>query len=140
MSVDHASLVTDDIAAVSAFPGRITAAWADHDADAFAELFTEDGTLILPNDVYLSSRAEIRSFMGQAFAGPYRGTQVTGTPLALKTLGDDAALIITRGGVLAPGATELAADAAIRATWVLTRKDGEWLIAAYQNTPVGTAG
>jgi uncharacterized protein (TIGR02246 family) len=140
MSVDYASLVTDDVAAVTALPGRIAAAWADYDADAFAETFTEDGTLILPNGIYLTNREEIRSYMKKGFAGPYRGTQVTGTPLAVNVLGDGAAVMNTYGGVIAPGATELAADAAVRATWVVTRKEGEWLIAAYQNTPVGTAG
>jgi len=140
LSVDQAALTTDDTAAIVAVMERIMAAWADHDADAFARVFTEDGTLILPNDIFLTSREEIRSYMAHGFAGPYRGTQVIGTPLVIKALGDGAAVIISTGGVRAPGATELAADAVVRAAWVLTRKDAEWLIAHYQNTPIGVAG
>jgi len=113
--------------------GRIVAAWAKNDADAFADTFTEDGSLILPG-VFLTSREEIRSFMTKAFAGPYKGTNVTGTPLAMKPLADGA-LVITQGGVLAPGETEVAPERAIRASWLLARKGSAWHITAYQNTP-----
>ena len=51
-----------DQAAVAAIPQHVVAAWADHDADAFAGAFTEDGTLILPG-LFLKGREEIRSHM-----------------------------------------------------------------------------
>ena len=115
---------------------QIMTAWADHDADAFADTFTKDGTLIIPGDVYLKGRDEIRSYMGKAFAGPYRGTTVTGTPIAVKPLSDNVVLMLTQGGVLAPGETDVAADRAIRASWLLAKEQGEWRITAYQNTPI----
>lgn len=123
---------TDQQAAQSVI-GRIVAAWAKNDADAFAETFTEDGSLILPG-VFLTSREEIRSFMAQAFSGPYKGTNVTGTPLAIKPLADGA-LVITQGGVLAPGETEVAPERKIRASWLLAKNGTTWRIKAYQNTP-----
>ncbi|HUZ25816.1 MAG TPA: SgcJ/EcaC family oxidoreductase [Streptosporangiaceae bacterium] len=126
----------DDAQAVQNVPGRIVAAWAKNDAEAFAAVFTEDGTLILPGDVFLKSREEIRSFMAEAFAGPYKGTNVTGKPLAVKPLADGVALVITQGGVLAAGQAEVSAEQAIRASWLLARQGSEWLITAYQNTPI----
>ena len=93
-----------DKAAVAAVPGRIVAAWASHDGDAFARVFTEDGSMILPG-------------------------------LYLRFLGRDAAVVTTQGGVLAAGQTEVSDDSAIRASWVVVRQDGEWLLAAYQNSP-----
>lgn len=113
---------------------RIVSAWAKNDADAFAATFTEDGSLILPG-VFLGSREEIRAFMAQAFAGPYKGTNVTGRPLAMKQL-PDGVLVITQGGVLMAGETQVAAEREIRASWLLSRREPEWLIYAYQNTPV----
>lgn len=123
-----------DQAAVAALPARMIETWAAHDADAFAELFTEDGTLILPG-VYKKGRVEIRSFMATAFAGPYKGSRVTGQPVDIKPLGPDAVALITQGGVISAGETELADKAAIRASWILTKRDGSWQLAVYQNCP-----
>ncbi|MFD6565070.1 SgcJ/EcaC family oxidoreductase [Micromonospora profundi] len=127
-------LSAEDEAAVREVPQRIVAAWAAHDADAFAATFTEDGSMILPG-VFRQGRDEICGFMGQAFAGPYRGTRVTGTPTAVKVLAADTVLVLTEGGVLAPNDTEPSAERAVRASWLLVRRDGQWLLTAYQNSP-----
>ena len=121
-------------AEVAAVPARMVQAWAAHDADAFADLFAEDGTLILPG-VYRTGRAEIREFMTAAYQGPYRGTRVTGQPIAIKPLGPGAVALITVGGVLAPGQEDLAPQNAIRASWILVKRDGRWVLAVYQNCP-----
>ncbi|MEH1099496.1 SgcJ/EcaC family oxidoreductase [Micromonospora sp. CPCC 205561] len=130
-----AVLADETAAAIRAVPGRIVQAWADNDAAAFAAMFTSDGTLILPG-IFLQGREEIQGFMTQAYAGPYKGTNVTGNPIAVKHLSEGVALIITQGGVLAPGETEPAPERAIRATWTLAKQGRDWLITAYQNTPL----
>lgn len=130
------SLPTDEQAAIAALPQRIVDAWAAHDADTFAEVFTEDGTMILPG-LYRKGREEIRSFMAAAFAGPYKGTQVTGQPIELQLFNDGAAVLVTQGGVLAPGETVVSDERAIRASWVVVRRDGHWQLAVYQNSPAG---
>ncbi|RKT19414.1 uncharacterized protein (TIGR02246 family) [Streptomyces sp. 1114.5] len=134
MSATPSSKTTE--AALRAVPEQIVAAWAQHDADGFAEAFTEDATLILPGDIYLTSRQAIRAFMTQAFAGPFKGTRVTGQPTSIRALADGVAVLVTQGGVLAPGDTEVTAERAIRATWVLAKQGDDWRIASYQNTPI----
>jgi uncharacterized protein (TIGR02246 family) len=119
-------------AEIAAVPARMVAAWAAHDAVAFSKLFTEDGTLILPG-IYKKGRDDIRQFMAAGYAGPYKGTSVTGAPLDIKPLGKDAVALLTVGGVLAPGETELSSRAAIRASWILVKRDGNWQLAVYQN-------
>lgn len=114
--------------------GKIVAAWAKNDGDAFAAACAEDATLILPG-LYLKNREEIRQFFTTAYAGPYQGTRVFGEPLSLRYLSDDVAVIVTQGGVLHPGDEKVTPEREIRATWVVTRKNDDWLIAAYQNTP-----
>ncbi|GAA3233908.1 SgcJ/EcaC family oxidoreductase [Dactylosporangium siamense] len=123
-----------DQAAVAAVPQRVVTAWAAQDADAFADVFTADGTMILPGQ-YLKGRDDINAFMSKAFAGPYLGTRVTGEPLDLRVR-DNLAVIVTYGGVLASGDTEVSDAQAIRATWVVVKEDdGQWRLAAYQNSP-----
>ncbi|MEV4625766.1 SgcJ/EcaC family oxidoreductase [Micromonospora sp. NPDC049523] len=130
------SAVTEaDTAEVAGLTQRIVAAWAAHDADAFAGVFVEDGTMILPG-VFQKGRDQIRAFMAAAFEGPYKGTQVTGQPFDLRFLGSDVAVLLTKGGVLAPGETEVPEERGIRATWLAAKQDGQWLLAAYQNTPL----
>ncbi|MBB0242667.1 SgcJ/EcaC family oxidoreductase [Streptomyces alkaliphilus] len=130
----RADVPGEDQAAVAALPGRIMAAWAQHDAKAFAGIFTEEGSMILPG-VHRTGRQEIETFMSGAFQGPYRGTRVTGTPLGLTFLSPEVAVVITRGGVLAPGESTVADERAVRATWVAVKRDREWFLAAYQNSP-----
>ncbi|MEZ0077525.1 SgcJ/EcaC family oxidoreductase [Planotetraspora sp. GP83] len=137
--MSSSSTITDDVTAVREVPRRIVAAWAKNDAEAFAEVFTEDATMILPDDIFVSGRQGIREFMTKAYSGPYKGTRVTGDPISAKFIGKDAAVLVTRGGVLAPGDAEVAPERAVRATWVLAKQDGQWLITAYQNTLIGAA-
>jgi uncharacterized protein (TIGR02246 family) len=126
---------TDDVAAVRAVPQRITAAWASYDAAAFADVFTDDATMILPN-VYLDNKVDIKDYMARGFAGPYQGTRVFGEPISARFISTDTAVLVTKGGVLAPGETEVAPERAVRATWVIVKKDEGWQLAAYQNTPI----
>jgi uncharacterized protein (TIGR02246 family) len=123
-----------DAAAVAALTQRVIAAWAYHDADAFADVFTEDGTMILPG-LYKKGREEIRSYLKEAFEGPYKGTQVTGRPLDIRFFGSESGVLITQGGVLAAGESAVSDDQAIRATWLVVKQDGQWRLAGYQNSP-----
>ena len=123
-----------DQAAIAAVPARMVAAWRAHDADAFADLFAEDGTMILPGLVR-HGRDAIRDYMAQAYQGPYRGTTVTGQPIAVKPLAAGAVALLTEGGVIASGTDELDPKDAIRASWILVKRDDKWVLAVYQNCP-----
>ncbi|GAA1073583.1 SgcJ/EcaC family oxidoreductase [Nocardiopsis metallicus] len=118
-------------------PLKLVAAWAENDGDKVADTFVEDGVMILPGDVYKKNREEIRAFMTAAYAGPFKGTGVTGKPVDVRFAADDVALLRTHGGILAPGKTEIDPELAVRSTWVLVRRDGQWKLAAYQNSPRG---
>ncbi|MGN9910211.1 SgcJ/EcaC family oxidoreductase [Phytohabitans sp. LJ34] len=138
MTISDTSVQPEQMAAVAEVPGRIIAAWADNDATAFAKVFTDDATMILPGGVFVEGRDGIEAFMARGYAGPYKGTKVHGEPISVKFLGAEACVLITKGGVLAPGETEVSPERAIRAMWILAKKAGEWRVTAYQNTPIGT--
>jgi uncharacterized protein (TIGR02246 family) len=44
-------------------------------------------------------------------------------------------VVITEGGIIMAGQAECPADRLVRSTWVLTRQNGQWCVAAYQNSP-----
>lgn len=125
----------EDEKAVLTVPQRIQAAWAANDADVFADIFTDNGSLLM-QDEQLTSREQIRAFMRAGFEGPYRGARVTGWPLSVKFLADGVALVITEGGILLDGDTDLAPDRHIRATWVIVAGDGGWALLSHQSSPV----
>ena len=127
-----------DAGAIAALTQQVSTAWAKGDADTFADVFVEDGTMILAG-VFCQGKDEVRDYMAKAFAGPYQGTQVTGQPIGIKALGPDAAILLSDGGIIAAGEDEVSEDSAIRASWTAVRQDdGTWLLAAYQNTPRNT--
>ena len=123
-----------DQAAIAALTQKVIAAWAYGDADGVAGVFTEDGTMILPG-IFKKGREEIRAFLKESFAGNYKDTQVTGRPIEIRFFTPDSGVLITQGGVLGPGETEVADSQSIRASWTVVKRDGSWHLASYQNTP-----
>jgi uncharacterized protein (TIGR02246 family) len=109
-------------------------AWADGDADAFAKLYTDDATVVQPG-IYKKNNDVIRTTMAAGFAGPLKGSRVLDEPQSVRFLGSDTAVVITEGGVLMAGQTELSAEGLVRCTWVLTKRDDQWYVVAYQNSP-----
>lgn len=123
-----------DIQQAAAVPERIIEAWRTYDAQAFAEVFTPDGTMSMPG-LFKRGQDEIAEFMTQAFAGPYRGTQVVGSPFDVHVVSDDVVVLTTEGGVRAVDAEKVPDNAVVRATWVLVRDGAAWRLASYTNTP-----
>jgi uncharacterized protein (TIGR02246 family) len=131
---DTFELTATDLAAVKAVPDRISDAWDANDHRAFAAAYTDSATMILSGDRFVRGRAEILTEVERSFATAHKGTSLVQNIVDVRGTGPDSAVLITDGGVLAPGETTVAPEREIRATWVLTRQRGEWLIAAYQNT------
>jgi len=110
-------------------------AWEAGDAAGMVADYTADATAILPGSLR-DSRDVIRDGMALAFGGPLKGTSTYNKQLSLRFLGDDAAIVISESGILFPGQTEVPEAAKVNATWVFEKRDGQWLIAAYHNSPV----
>jgi uncharacterized protein (TIGR02246 family) len=85
--------------------------------------------------VSLKGRDQVRDYMEKAFAGEYKGTQVTGHPLNFKFLSESSAVLLTEGGVVHPGENKPTNERAIRAAWIVVKEDGRWLLASYMNSP-----
>ncbi|OLB81268.1 MAG: DUF4440 domain-containing protein [Actinobacteria bacterium 13_2_20CM_2_71_6] len=121
--------------AVLTVPLRIRAAWDRNDADAFADVFTDEGSMLV-GDNQLTSRDQIRSYMTGAFAGPFQGSRLVDEPVDIRLLTDHVALAVTEGGVVYAGETEPSPDRMARSTWVASRRGGDWRLVSYQSSPV----
>jgi uncharacterized protein (TIGR02246 family) len=125
-----------DAQAALALVQRISSSWAQGDADTMCTVYSEDASIVLPG-FYLKGRDQIRAALAAQFEGRWKNTKVLGAPLELRYLSEDSLLLISEGGAFAPGAAEVPVESAIRGIWFFLKRDGEWLIHAYGNTPVG---
>jgi len=115
---------------------EVYTAWANNDAEAFVAPYTDDATVVMPG-IFNRGKDNMRAYMAAAFAGPLRGSRGIDEPQDIRILGGDTAIVVSEAGILMAGETSLPADRLRRATWVLTRRDGAWRIAAYHNCPAG---
>ncbi|GAA3126540.1 SgcJ/EcaC family oxidoreductase [Streptosporangium carneum] len=121
--------------AVLSVPLRIRAAWESGDADAFADVFVDNGSLLV-GDTQLRGREEIRAYMAEGFAGPYRAARVVEEPVEVRLVAADVALAVTDGGILRDGETELAPGQAGRAMYVIVKQGQEWKLISHQTSPI----
>ena len=124
-----------DRRAVLAVIQAVYTAWEANDADEFVAVYLDDATVVQPG-VFKKNRQEIRTTMAAGFGGPLKGSRVIDTPQDVRFVNDETAIVVSEGGILFPGETTCPSDRLVRATWVVTQRDGHWLVAAYHNSPV----
>jgi uncharacterized protein (TIGR02246 family) len=128
-----------DEAAIQAVLVDSYKAWEAGDADGMVANYTADATAIMTGSLR-GSRDMIRESMAVAFDGPLKDTSTYNKRLSLRFVGSDAAIVVSESGILFPGQTEVPEPGKVNATWVLEKRDGQWLIAAYHNSPVLAPG
>jgi uncharacterized protein (TIGR02246 family) len=118
-------------------PQIIMAAWAANDANMFASVFTENGSLLMQDD-QLTSRDQIRDYMAKGFETGLKGARVTGWPMNVVFLSDDsdAALVVTQGGIMLAGESAIAPEREIRAIWTLVADNDKWRLLSHHSCPI----
>jgi uncharacterized protein (TIGR02246 family) len=127
----------DDEAAIQAVLADSYQAWEAGDADGMVAGYTADATAIMPGSLR-DGRDVVRKNMALAFEGPLKGSSTYNKQLSLRFVGRDAAIVVSESGILFAGQAEVPDTAKVNATWVFEKRDGQWLIAAYHNSPVLT--
>jgi uncharacterized protein (TIGR02246 family) len=133
---DNRAERAEDEAAIHAVLVESYEAWEAGDADGMVADYTADATAIMPGSLR-DSREVIRDSMASAFAGPLKDTSTWNKQLGIRFVGRDAAIVVSESGILFPGQSEVPDTAKVNATWVFEKRDGQWLIAAYHNSPAG---
>jgi uncharacterized protein (TIGR02246 family) len=128
-----------DVAAIKGVLVNHYKAWDAGDADAFVADYTADATVIMPG-IYRTSKEEVRRSMADGFASFLKGSTAIDKVESIRFLGENAAVAVSETGVRFPGETEVPAERMVYATWVLEKRDGTWLLAAYHNSPAVLPG
>jgi uncharacterized protein (TIGR02246 family) len=123
----------DDLA-IRALYQQLLAGWNQHDGDAMAEPFLEDGEVIGFDGSQQMGRAEIAATMRQIFA-EHTTAAFVAKVRGVRLLGAEAGILRAVAGMVPPGQTELEPKVNTHHTVVAVKRDGEWRIALFQNTP-----
>lgn len=111
-------------------------AWTQHDAKAYAALFTEDCDVVNVLGWWWKGRAQLESKLTTAFGYVFKDSQLSVTDVKVRFLSPDIAVAHaawTMSGARSPAGTQSPPSAGIQ-TLVLTKRGGHWLISAFQNT------
>ncbi|MET9065639.1 SgcJ/EcaC family oxidoreductase [Streptosporangium sandarakinum] len=136
----EASLATREIGAAL---GRMTNAWNDGDAAAYAGQFTEDADYVTFFGLHMTGRQAIEDSHRALFEGPLKGSRLTGvTSPSIRFLRPDVAVVVAGGGSSLDGVPDPGRDSVITLTAV--REPDAWRFASFQNTrrtnPAAPAG
>jgi len=124
-----------DRRAVLAVIKAVYVAWEANDADEFVAVYLDDATVVQPG-IYKKDRQEVRTTMAAGFGGPLKGSSVIDTPQDVRFVNDETAIVVSEGGILFSGETTCPSERMVRATWVLAKRDDNWFVAAYHNSPL----
>jgi uncharacterized protein (TIGR02246 family) len=121
-------------AAVRALYQQLMDGWNQGSGDAFAAVFTEDGDLIGFDGTHFKGRQEIAPFHQRLFDKWLKGSRLVGEVKDVRFLSPDVALMHAVGGTVMRGKSEPSPERDSIQTLLATRQDGEWRLAAFQNT------
>ena len=126
----------EDSSAVLTQVEKYQSVWNTHDAAALSLFFTEDADFIMGNLPLINGREKIQNWWQNYFNRQEPERKLMIDVISLRIIAPNVALInvgTTTGGKDSEGKELLARKA--RGTWVLLRKDGDWLIIAMRGMP-----
>lgn len=126
---------SDDEKAIRDLETKQQEAWNKHDAKAYANLFTDDGDCVNVLGWWWKGRREIEQKLTAAYAFVFKESVLTITDVDVKFVTPEVAVAHVRWtlvGAKTPDGVPKPQQGI--QTQTLQKKDGKWLIAAFQNT------
>jgi uncharacterized protein (TIGR02246 family) len=133
---DKTTVGPADEAAVRGLYQQLMDGWNRGSGVEFAAAFAEDGDLVAFDGTHFAGREEIAPFHQELFDKWLKGSRLVGKVRDVRFLSPDVALMHAVGGTVMRGKTEPSPERDSNQTLVATRRDGEWRLAAFQNTRV----
>lgn len=133
----YAADISPDDAAIRAVEQRQQDAWNAHDAHAYAAIFTEDTDVVNVLGWWWKGRSELQTKLSGAFASVFAQSTLTVTAVDVRYLEPGIAIAHVRwtmkGAKTPTGDLSNLPQVGLQ-TQILQKRDGAWLIAAFQNT------
>src|SRR5918997_954362 len=114
--------------------------WNRGSGEAFASAFTGDGDLVAFDGTHFEGRGEIAPFHQELFDKWLKGSRLVGKVKNVRFLSPDVALMHAVGSTVMRGKSEPSPERDSIQTLVAIRQDGQWRLAAFQNTRVRPMG
>ena len=130
------SIGSADEASLRTLYERLLHGWNRGSGAAFAAVFDEHAELVGPGGFHIKGRQRIASFHQVLFDGTLKGSHLVGVVSNVRFLTGDVAIVYAVGG---PLMTTVPAGSLRRQsihTMVAVRRNGNWLLEAFQNTPI----
>ena len=108
--------------------------WNRGSGEDFAAVFAEDGDLVAFDGTHFEGRAQIAPFHQELFDKWLKSTRLVGRVKDVRFLSPDVALMHAVGGTIMRGRSVPSPERDSIQTLVATRQNGEWRLAAFQNT------
>ena len=117
----------------------LLAAWNERDAAAFAALFADDGHVIGFDGSEMHGRDEIESELGRIFADHETAAYVAKVR-SEQTVTPEVVVLRAVAGMVPRGHADLNPSVNAVQSLVAAKKDGDWRIVLFQNTPAQLHG
>ena len=116
--------------------------WNRGSGEAFAAVFTEEGSLVAFDGTHFAGRQEIAPFHQKLFDKWLKGSRLVGRVKEVRFLSPDVALMHAVGSTVMRGKSEPSPERDSIQTLVAVREAGgeEWRLVAFQNTRVRPMG
>lgn len=118
---------------VRALYDQLIAAWNDHDGEAMAEPFAEDGVIIGFDGSISYGRGKIGAEMSTIFAD-HETARYAVKVQSVRPLGPQAMILRAIAGLVPPGQTSINSETNSHQTLIAEEQQGRWTIVLFQNT------
>ena len=128
------SQTTTNATPISALYQQLLDSWNRQDAAGYAAQFAEDANAVGFDGSLMNGRAEIETTLRAIFRDHQTGRYV-GKIREVRFLAPEVALLRAVSGVVSAGQSDLNPATNAIQSLVAVKRDGQWRIAHYQNTP-----
>ena len=125
-----------DESAVRALVQKSIEAWNKGSGETFAAQFAEDSDFVVGSGMHLKGRKQNASNHQQIFDTFFKGSRLWLQVKSVRFLRPDVALMHTASKVLKPGESDASPEPEFIQTSTVSKHGQEWLIDAFQNTPI----